>query len=169
MRRLAFLAVLVPALAAAEAPDFTSLVRQESAAVVSIGNAYATPPALPDSPIDDAFVDLIERVARGLAPDFDAPALGSGFIVSTDGYIVTAYHIVEDAFNDEVVVRLADGRELVGRVLGMDRATDVGLVKVQASGLPTVRIGDPSRLQPGEWVVTVGTPFGFDHGLRRAS
>ena len=165
MRWLAFLALLVPLGSAAQAPDFTLLVRQQAGAVVSIGAAYTTPPVLPDIPIDESLHDLLERVARGLGPDFDAPALGSGFIVSSDGYIVTAYHIVEDAFNDEVIVRLADGRELLGRVVGMDRATDIGLVKIAAQGLPRVRIGDPALLRPGEWVVTIGTPFGLDHSV----
>jgi len=165
VRWLAFLALLVPLGAAAQAPDFTLLVRQQAAAVVSIGAAYTTPPVLPDIPIDESLHELLERVARGLGPDFDSLALGSGFIVSSDGYIVTAYHIVEDAFNDEVIVRLADGRELLGRVVGMDRATDIGLVKVAAQGLPRVRIGDPALLRPGEWVVTIGTPFGFENSV----
>jgi serine protease Do len=162
MRCLAFLVVLVPLGAAAQAPDFTALVRAESAAVVSIGGAYSTPPVLPDFPVADEVHNVIERVARGLLPDFDAASLGTGFIVTADGYIATAYHIVEEAFNEEVVVRLSDGREFLGRVVGMDRATDIGLIKITSNGLPTVRIGDPARLQPGEWVITIGTPFGFE-------
>jgi serine protease Do len=165
MRWLALLAFLLPLASPTEVPDFTLLVRQQAAAVVSIGSAYATPPVLPDLPIDEALHDLMARVARGLGPDFDTPPLGSGFIVSSDGYVVTAYHIVEDAFNDEVVVRLADGRELPGRVVGMDRTTDIGLVKISASNLPRVRIGDPGLLQPGEWVVTIGTPYGFERSV----
>ena len=166
MRWLAYLALLVPIVASAQAvPDFTLLVREQAAAVVTIGAAYATPPVLPDIPLDDSLADLPAVFARGFAPDFDTPALGSGFIVSADGYIVTAHHIVEDAANDEVIVRLADGRELPGRVVGMDRATDIGLVKVAAQGLPQVRIGDPARLRPGEWVVTIGAPFGLERSV----
>lgn len=165
MRWLAFLALLLPLAAPADIPDFTLLVRQQAGAVVSIASSYATPPVLPDIPQDDAASDLLERVARGLAPSFDAPPLGSGFIVSSDGYVITAGHIVEEAQNDEIVVRLADGREFLGRVVGMDRATDIGLVKIQASGLPQVRIGQPALLQPGEWVVTMGAPFGFDRSV----
>ena len=165
LRWLAFLALLAPLAVPAQVPDFTRLVREQESAVVSIGAAYSTPPVLPDIPLDDALADLPARVARGFAPDFDAAALGSGFIVSGDGYIVTAYHIVEDAFNDEVIVRLADGRELAGRVVGMDRATDIGLVKVAAQGLPQVRIGDPARLRPGEWVATIGAPFGLERSV----
>jgi serine protease Do len=133
--------------------------------VVSIGGAYTTPPTLPDFPVDEELHNLLGRVARGVVPDFDAPSLGTGFIVTADGYIVTAHHIVEDAYNDEVVVRLSDGREFVGRVLGMDRATDIGLIKITAHGLPKVRIGDPALLQPGEWVITIGSPFGFERSV----
>ena len=156
------LALLVPLACPAELPDFTLLVRQQGAAVVSISSSYATPPVSPDLPQEEPLADLLASVARGLAPDFDAPPLGSGFLISSDGYIVTAHHIVEEAANDEVIVRLANGREYLGRVVGMDRATDIGVVKIEASGLPSVRIGQPSLLQPGEWVVTIGTPFGFE-------
>ena len=165
MRWLALLMLLLPLGAGAQARDFTALVRAEGAAVVSIGGAYSTPPALPDFPVDDEVHNLIGRVARGLVPEFDAPSLGTGFIVSADGYVVTAYHIVEEAYNDEVVVRLSDGREFLGRVVGMDRATDIGLIKITADGLPKVRVGDPALLQPGEWVITIGTPFGFERSV----
>ena len=165
MRWLVLLALLAPLAAPAQAPDFTRLVREHAGAVVSISAAYATPPVLPDIPLDDSQADFVTQLARRLGPDFDSGALGSGFIVSADGYIVTAQHIVEDAVNDEVIVRLADGRELPARVVGMDRATDIGLVKVAAQALPQVRIGDPARLRPGEWVVTIGAPFGLDRSV----
>ena len=164
MRWLALLWLLLPFASPAELPDFISLVRQQAAAVVSISGTYATPPVLPDIPHDEPLNDLLQRI-RGLAPDFDVPPLGSGFIVTSDGYIVTAHHIVEDAVNDEVVVRLADGREFLGRVVGLDRASDVGLVKITASELPQVKIGDPRRLEPGEWVATIGSPFGFERSV----
>jgi serine protease Do len=168
MRWLALLALLTLALplgAAADLPDFTVLVRQQAAAVVSIAGAYSTPPVQPDFPIEEPLHELFEQLGRGLGRDFEPLPLGSGFIISSDGYIVTAQHIVEDAPGDEVIVRLADGRELPGRVVGMDRATDIGLVKIAASGLPHVNIGDPALLQPGEWVVTIGTPFGFERSV----
>jgi serine protease Do len=162
MRWLWILTLLVPLACPADAPDFTLLVRQQAGAVVSISSAYATPAVLPDVPYDEALTDLLHSVARGLLPDFNPTPLGSGFLVSSDGYVVTAQHIVEDAANAEVVVRLADGREYPGRVVGMDRTTDIGLVKIEASGLPSVRIGEPRQLQPGEWVATIGTPFGLE-------
>jgi serine protease Do len=120
---------------------------------------------MPDAPYDEAISDLLHSVARGLLPDFNPAPLGSGFLVSSDGYVVTAHHIVEDAANAEVIVRLADGREYLGRVLGMDRTTDIGLIKIEASGLPAVRIGEPRLLQPGEWVATIGTPFGLERSV----
>jgi serine protease Do len=159
------LALLVPLDSSAQPPDFTALVREQAGIVVSIGAAYATPPVLPDIPIDDSLDELVARAAHPFGADFDAAALGSGFIVSGDGYVLTAYHVVADAFNDEVIVRLANGRELPGNVVGMDRATDIGLVKIAAQGLPRARIGEPARLRSGEWVVTIGTPFGFDHSV----
>jgi serine protease Do len=161
VRWLAALVVALPAAVQAQAPDFTRLIREQSPTVVSIAATYATPPVLPDLPHDEAVFSLLEQLA-GAMPDFEVAPLGSGFIVSSDGDIVTSYHIIEEAYNDEVVVRLSDGRELIGRVVGGDRASDIALVKVRASGLPRVRIGDPARLQPGEWVVAVGAPFGFE-------
>jgi serine protease Do len=162
MRSPAWLCVLVPLAAAGQAPDFSRLVREQAPAVVSIAATYATPPVIPDVPHDEPVLGLFEWVAAGPAPGFESPLLGSGFIVSSDGDIVTAHHVVEHALNNQVVVRLADGRELIGRVAGSDRASDIALVRVRAASLPTVRIGDPARVQPGHWAVTIGAPFGFE-------
>jgi serine protease Do len=162
VRSLAWLCVLVPLAAAGQAPDFSRLVREQAPAVVSIAATYSTPPVIPDVPHDEPVLGLFEWVASGPAPGFDTLLLGTGFIVSSDGDIVTARHVVEHAFNNEVVVRLADGRELVGQVAGSDRASDIALVRIRAAGLPKVRIGDPARVQPGHWAVTIGAPFGFE-------
>jgi serine protease Do len=89
--------------------------------------------------------------------------VGSGFIITPDGTILTNAHVVADA--SEVTVRLADKRELKAKVIGFDRRTDVGVVKVEATGLPTVRVGDPSRLKVGEWVAAIGSPFGFENSV----
>ena len=165
-RRFFFALLLLPLAAAGQLPDFTLLAREQGAAVVNIGTAYVTPPVLPDLPHDDLLREFLERLASGeLVPDFEPRPLGSGFLIRSDGYIVTGAHVVEDAFNDEVVVRLADRREFVGRVIGADAQTDIALVKIEAQGLPTVRIGDPKRLQPGEWVATIGSPFGFERSV----
>ena len=166
MRWLFFTLLLLPLAAAGQMPDFTRLAREQGAAVVNIGAAYVTPPVLPDLPHDDLLRELLERLASGeLAPDFEPRPLGSGFLIRADGVIVTGAHVVEDAFNDEVVVRLADRREFVGRVIGIDAQSDIALVKIDAEGLPQVRIGDPRRLQPGEWVATIGSPFGFERSV----
>ncbi|TAK84461.1 MAG: PDZ domain-containing protein [Betaproteobacteria bacterium] len=166
VRRFVFLLLFLPLAALGQLPDFTQLAREQGAAVVNIGSAYVTPPVLPDLPQDDLLREFLERLASGeLVPDFEPRPLGSGFIIRGDGTIVTGAHVVEDAFNDEVVVRLADRREFVGRVIGVDAQTDIAVVKIDAAGLPQVRIGDPKRLQPGEWVATIGSPFGFERSV----
>jgi serine protease Do len=165
MRWIVFWVALLPLSAGAQPPDFTALVRGEAAAVVNIGAAYATPPVLPDVPHDESLDEFLARLAGELEREFEPPALGSGFIIGSDGYIVTNFHVVDEAWNDEVIVRLSDGRELVGRIVGMDRPTDIALVKVEAAGLPQVRIGDPKQLQVGEWVATIGSPFGLEHSM----
>jgi serine protease Do len=166
VRSLFFTLLFLPFAAAGQMPDFTLLARDEGAAVVNIGSAYVTPPVVPDLPQDDLAREFLERLASGeLVPDFEPRPLGSGFVIRADGYIVTGAHVVEDAFNDEVVVRLADRREFVGRVIGIDAQTDIALVKIDADALPQVRIGDPKRLQPGEWVATIGSPFGFERSV----
>jgi serine protease Do len=93
----------------------------------------------------------------------DGQSLGSGFIVSADGYILTNAHVVDDA--EEIVVRLADKREFRAKVIGADARSDVALIKIDASGLPKVTLGDPDKLKVGEWVVAIGSPFGFDQSV----
>src|ERR1041384_4979868 len=85
--------------------------------------------------------------------------LGSGFIVSADGFIVTNAHVVENA--EEITVRFNDKRELTAKVIGADTRSDVAVIKVDAKDLPTVKIGDTKKLRPGEWVIAIGSPFGF--------
>jgi serine protease Do len=96
-------------------------------------------------------------------PQIGGESLGSGFIISPDGYILTNNHVVEGA--EKVVVRLSDRRELDAKVVGTDKNSDVALLKVNATGLPAVNIGDSSKLKPGQWVVAIGSPFGFDHTI----
>src|SRR5207249_11221789 len=93
--------------------------------------------------------------------------VGSGFIVSSDGYILTNAHVVDDA--TEVTVKLTDNREFKAKVIGVDRRTDVALVKIDAKNLPTVRIGDPSKARVGEWVAAIGSPFGLENTVTAAS
>lgn len=163
MRGFAAALLFLPVAAAAQ-PDFAALVRNHAPAVVSIAAAYSIPPVVPDVPHDEAFSEYLERLAQLIEPGFDGQPLGSGFLVG-EGYVLTNFHVVDQAANDEVVVRLADGRELLGEVAGADPDTDLALVKVQPNGLPQVRIGNPARLQPGEWVATIGAPFGFERSV----
>jgi serine protease Do len=99
------------------------------------------------------------------SPDRGPPArgTGSGFIVSSDGYVLTNAHVVADA--SEVTVKLTDRREFVAKVIGVDKRSDVALIKIAASGLPTVRFGDSSKIKSGQWVVAIGSPFGFENSV----
>jgi serine protease Do len=95
---------------------------------------------------------------------FPAPrGEGSGFIVSTDGYVLTNAHVVADA--SDVTVKTVDRREYTAKVIGVDESTDVAVLKIDAKNLPTVRLGDPSKLRPGEWVIAIGSPFGFENSV----
>src|SRR5690606_34098185 len=101
--------------------------------------------------------------APRLAPPPDRMSMGSGFVISADGYVLTNHHVVDGA--DEIVVRLPDRREYDAELVGSDPQSDVALLKIDASGLPTVRIGDSDALRPGQWVLAIGSPFGFDHSV----
>jgi serine protease Do len=175
MFRYFFLALclFVPLQSAAQLPDFTELVEKHGAAVVNISttqsaNRNALSRQLPQLDENDPFYEFFRRFMpnnpnpgpqgpRG----FQAQSLGSGFIISADGYILTNAHVVEGA--DEVNVKLTDKREFKAKVVGTDRRTDVALIKIDAGGLPTVRFGDANRLKVGEWVVAIGSPFGFEN------
>ncbi|MEO7402882.1 MAG: Do family serine endopeptidase [Burkholderiales bacterium] len=133
-------------------PDFSTLVEREGAAVVNISTARLRTAA--NSSYDP-------RSEPGVPMPQIRQGVGSGFIVSADGLVLTNAHVVDGA--SEVTVRLTDKRELKARVLGSDRRTDVALLKVEATGLPTVRLGDPSRTRVGEWAVAIGSPFGFEN------
>jgi len=91
----------------------------------------------------------------------ESSSLGSGFVVSADGYILTNAHVVDSA--DEITVKFNDKREFKAKVIGADRRTDIAVIKIEAAGLPAVRFGDPTKLKVGEWVVAIGSPFGFEN------
>jgi serine protease Do len=95
----------------------------------------------------------------------EAQSLGSGFIISSDGYVLTNNHVVADA--DEIIVRLSDRSELQAKLVGTDPRTDVALLKVEGKNLPTVKLGDSEKLKVGEWVLAIGSPFGFDHSVTK--
>lgn len=161
-------------------PNFASLVQQQGPAVVNISTkGKRVRVGAPGMSPDDPFFEFFRRFGipgtpggRGDAPNREAPGgdddgmrrpggEGSGFIVSSDGYILTNTHVVDEA--EEVTVRLTDRREFIAKIIGLDKPTDVAVLKIEAQSLPVVRIGDPSRLRPGEWVLAIGSPFGFDN------
>ncbi len=154
-------------------PDFTGLVRESSPAVVNISTtqtlAGGAPHGLnlPDVPEDHPFRPFLERFLHDNPPpngheqQFDAESLGSGFITSPDGYVLTNYHVVRGA--DEIVVRLSDRREFIAEQVGYDERSDLALLKIDAQNLPVVRTGKSADLEVGEWVLAIGSPFGFEH------
>jgi serine protease Do len=169
--------VLVTAPAAAQVrglPDFTELVEQVGPAVVNIrtierGRNGAAGSGGQDEQMLEFFrrfgIPLPPNAPRGQRPDRgeeETPrGVGSGFIVSADGFVMTNAHVVEGA--DEVIVTLTDKREFKARIIGSDRRTDVAVVKIEAAGLPAVKLGDASRVRVGEWVMAIGSPFGLEN------
>jgi serine protease Do len=147
-------------------PDFSDLVASAGPAVVNVSVVQRAAPqgGVDDDSVDDPLHEFLRRF--GAAPHGQMPPQhgeGSGFIVAPDGYILTNAHVVADA--TDVTVRLTDRREFKAKVIGVDRRTDVAVIKIDGRDLPIVRIGDPSRLRPGEWVVAIGSPFGFDNSV----
>lgn len=154
-------------------PDFVTLVQKNADAVVNISiersarnEAMPIPHGLPDIPDDSPLKDWMKRFFEAPPghPRIDAEpvhTLGSGFIISPDGFILTNAHVVDGA--REVTVKFNDRRELKAKVVGADELSDVALIKVDAKGLPIVEIGDAKSLKVGQWVVAIGSPFGFDH------
>jgi len=183
-RTLSFVIALVfatlaafPAVASAQAvqgrtlaglPDFTELYEKQAPAVVAIDVTQRVRRSRgPELSEDDPFYEFFRRFGqiprpRGGAPDreFDQQSVGSGFIISNDGYLITNAHVVDGA--DEVTVKLTDKREYKAKVIGADKRTDVALLKIEAKDLPKVLIGDPEKLKVGEWVVAIGKPFGLE-------
>jgi serine protease Do len=158
-------------------PDFTSLVDQYGPAVVNVSvvERAAKQPTTrsfqggggeeDDDPLQDFFRRFGIPVPRGnqRTPSQPQRGLGSGFIVSADGYILTNAHVVADA--SEVTVKLTDRREYPAKVVGFDKRTDVAVIKIDGKNLPIVKLGDAYTLRPGEWVVAIGAPFGFENSV----
>ena len=149
-------------------PDFTDLYDKQSPTVVSVDvTQKARAPRMPEISEDDPFYEFFRRFGqvprpRG-APEREAQSVGSGFIISGDGYLITNAHVVDGA--DEVSIKLADRREFKAKVIGTDKRTDVALLKIEATNLPKVAIGDPEKLKVGEWVVAIGKPFGLENTI----
>jgi len=179
------LAPVVPAAAQTRMlPDFTDLVEQVGPSVVNIRTservAARPAPGGQGGPNDEEMQELFRRffgiplpnvpnAPRQQRPNRPQPeeeqprGVGSGFVLTADGFIMTNAHVVDGA--DQVLVTLPDKREFKARIVGLDKRTDVAVVKIDATGLPAVRIGDVSRLKVGEWVMAIGSPFGLDNSV----
>ena len=150
-------------------PNFTEVVEKNIPAVVivhakkTISNSPSMNPNIPNlpdvfKPFFDKFFDEDQNAPRGSRK---APSFGSGFILTNDGYIMTNNHVISNA--DEILVKLSDQTELSAKLVGSDKRSDLALLKVDAKNLPTVKIGTSDDLKLGEWVLAIGSPFGFDH------
>ncbi|MEG2804925.1 DegQ family serine endoprotease [Stenotrophomonas sp.] len=160
-------------------PDFTNLVEQVGPGVVNVETTITRSNRQARGMGPGGDDEMPEFFRRFFGPDFQMPGqspggrddgpriqgrgMGSGFIISADGYVLTNYHVVADA--SEVKVKLGDRREFTAKVIGSDQQYDVALLKIDAKGLPTVRVGDSNTLKPGQWVVAIGSPFGLDHSV----
>lgn len=154
-------------------PDFTELVEEAAPGVVNISTTRAMPErshpfAGSGQEIPDIFRHFFgdqfpSPPGQGRGRSQERQSLGSGFIISEDGYILTNAHVVDGA--DEILVRFNDRRELEAELIGADTQTDVALLKVDAQALPTLNIGNSDHLKVGEWVAAIGSPFGFDHSV----
>ena len=151
-------------------PDFTELVEENGSAVVNIStvqkrkrnvlpNAHGGGP----SPFGQQMPDILRHLFGDEQQQNDLESLGSGFIISSDGYILTNNHVVKNA--DEIVVRLSNRQEYTAQLVGADPRSDLALLHVDADNLPTVKIGSSSSLKVGEWVLAIGSPYGFDHSV----
>lgn len=173
-----FLFSLFSSFAQAQLPDFVEMVKENGGAVVNISTTQKIPagmenggemmPQFPEGAMPPELEELFRRFNEqqqgggGNAPH-EARSLGSGFIISADGYVLTNHHVVKDA--SEIVVKLNDRRELVAKLIGSDARTDVALLKIEARDLPVATIGSPEKLQVGEWVLAIGSPFGFEQSV----
>lgn len=157
--------VLDTSVQAKELPDFTELVEKQGPAVVNISTTQIIHNAenFPNLPEGDPLYEFFRRFAPQMPREQESQSLGSGFIISADGYIMTNAHVVDHA--EKITVRLTDKREFRAKVIGADRRTDVALLKIEASGLPKITVGNPNTLKVGEWVVAIGSPFGFDSSV----
>jgi len=174
-------------ISARELPDFTELAAKYGPSVVNISttakktkdnSSSGENPSFPkDSPFHDFFKRFFDNEGNGFLEERPSTSLGSGFIISEDGYIITNNHVIDDA--GEIIVRLSDRRELVAEVIGADERSDIALLKIDADNLPVVKLGTSADLKVGEWVLAIGSadlkvgewvlaigsPFGFEHSV----
>jgi len=167
-----FLALLLQTqgLAAQNLPDFTALVEQNAPAIVNVSTTRTVeePAAVEGQP---SLEELLKYLYGDRMPEFELPepgdeersATGSGFIIAQDGYIVTNHHVIADA--DKITITLNDQREFQAAVVGSDERSDLALLKIEASGLPAVKLGSSASLKVGEWVLAIGSPFGLQYSV----
>ncbi len=171
-----FLVFLLNQNVVAQLPDFTEMVKANGVAVVNISTTQKAKPEIAgiqkDQPMPEGMPPEMEELFKHFFnnpnggndnEEGGAQSLGSGFIISKDGYLLTNHHVVKNA--DEIIVKFSDRRELVAKLIGSDARTDVAVLKVDATDLPAVTIGDPNKLQVGEWVLAIGSPFGFEQSV----
>ena len=170
------LSSFTPLAHALDLPDFTVLAEKHGAEVVNIsvtqvmqtGNNVMPFPNMPDDPDLQEFfkrfgIPGMPRQPGQDGQEYKSQSLGSGFIISADGYILTNAHVVDGA--DEVLVKLSDKREFKAKIIGTDKRTDVALIKIEGINLPKATIGDPAALKVGEWVAAIGSPFGLENTM----
>jgi serine protease Do len=159
-------ASIPPASRVSGLPDFSGLVADNGAAVVNISVVEKTQKfgSTADDGDDDSMSQFFHRFQLP-SPEHMPPSrgIGSGFIITPDGYVLTNAHVVADA--SEVTVKLTDRREFRAKVIGVDKRSDVALIKIPATGLPIVHFGDPARIRPGQWAIVIGSPFGFENSV----
>lgn len=174
MAPVAMAQVAPPPVSVRGLPDFTDLAEQVGPSVVNIRTMEKVSARGGMNGMDEDMLEFFKRFGvpipnmprqqrpnRPQQEEEQPRGVGSGFILSADGYVMTNAHVVDGA--DEVIVTLTDKREFKAKIVGADKRTDVAVVKIEASGLPAVRIGDVSRLKVGEWVMAIGSPFGLEN------
>jgi len=156
-----FMLMFVPGLLQAMPQSFAELAASQKYSVVNISTTKITRPQqmIPQMPFGSPFDELFRDMFRNQQPQ-ERHSLGSGFILSKDGYVITNNHVVDGA--DEVVVRNSDGEEFEAEIIGSDAKLDLALLKIDAKGLRAVKLGDSDRLRVGDWVVAIGNPFGLE-------
>ncbi len=170
---IAIFFMIQPIIEARSLPEFTKLAKENSPAVVNISTSQKRAeipnlkiPQMPDIPEDSPLNDFFRHFfgeGNGSGRSQPRSSLGSGFIIAEDGYVITNHHVVHGA--DEIIVRLNDRREFVAKLIGSDKQTDIAVLKVEAKDLPVVNIGRSKDLEVGEWVLAIGSPFGFDYSV----
>lgn len=153
--------VASPAGSTARVPDFAAITREQGPAVVNITVSGTRKTAVPQMEGDDPMEFFRRFQPPGMEREVPVRGAGSGFIVDPDGLILTNAHVVKDA--QEVTVKLTDRREFIAKVLGSDAKTDIAVLKIDAKDLPAVKLGSTASLQNGDWVLAIGSPFGFEN------